>query len=123
MKYRLIAGEKGKPNRIEFNTGSGGRKDYCEWETRPDGSVEITDIAVYSQRCKGMGRALVQTLEAVVPPGTACIYAFCRGDNRAGRAFYPKVGFRLEAVVDCYYASGDRVGVLFVKAFEVSKCV
>lgn len=79
--------------RIENASG-----DYLEWRYAPGQTAEIVDIKVLSERVRGKGRALVETLvnhlkskQAAQP--VRLLYAFARADNEIARGFYTAIGF------------------------------
>lgn len=77
------------------------KKDILEYREGSGGTIEIYNIAVYSGRCKGNGRKLIELLKERVK--TNLIFAITREDNKIGHIFYEKVGFRLIAKMPKFY--------------------
>lgn len=65
-------------------------------------TVEIFDIAVGSERRKGIGRALVSDLMDRFPQGTV-VWAITRSDNCGAQRFYEGIGFRTIGVLRSFY--------------------
>lgn len=79
--------------RIENASG-----DYLEWRYAPGQTAEIVDIKVLSERVRGKGRRLVETLMRELKSKQATnpvrlLYAFARVDNDLARGFYRAIGF------------------------------
>lgn len=95
-------------NKLEFNGG----KDYLVWRDGSGGTVEIYDIAVNSDRRKGIGRAMVETLKLLVPGKK--IFAITRKSNIIAHHFYEGVGFRLCSDLPSLYEDEDaRMYILY----------
>lgn len=62
--------------------------DYLTWRYSMGDTIEIVDVAVYSERQKGVGRSMFDELDK-----TKNIFAFCRDTNEVAIAFYSKLGF------------------------------
>lgn len=88
-----------------------GGKDYLSFREGSGGTVEIFDIAVNSERRKGVGKKLVNILlnqldkEADKPP---TVFAVCRSTNKIAHLFYEAVGFRIVANLFDFYKDGVR---------------
>lgn len=83
---------------------------FLEWREGSGGTVEIYDIAVNSERRKGIGRAMIKELAEAYPGYT--IFAFTRASNAVARLFYEALGFQ-GTVVEKFY-QGDPA-MLYVK--------
>lgn len=90
-------------------------RDYLTYRLASAGTVEIEDIAVYSGRRRGAGRALVEAMLAALPAGTVTVYALCRAENAGAHAFYAALGFVRSAELADFYRDQDRGAVLFVR--------
>jgi ribosomal protein S18 acetylase RimI-like enzyme len=88
--------------------------DYLVYRIGMAGTVEIFDIAVKSERQKGIGRELVQTLIAKTNPKR--VYAFCRSTNESAHKFYDRLGF-IGYDLPNFYEDGD--AKIFI--YETSK--
>lgn len=77
-------------------------RDYLVWQARSDGTVEIVDIAVNSERRKGIGRGLVKELYRRMPVGTRTVYAFSRASNMVAYDFYRELRFRAVPIPSFY---------------------
>lgn len=67
-------------------------------------SIEIYDIQVGSDRRKGRGRALVNTLLThYTPRDVNLIYAITRSSNLIAQEFYEGLGFRVVGVLRNFY--------------------
>lgn len=71
--------------------------DYLLWRESYGDTIEIVDIAVYSERQKGVGRSMFEELDK-----TKNIFAFCRDTNEGAIAFYKKLGFKGTFVPNFY---------------------
>jgi ribosomal protein S18 acetylase RimI-like enzyme len=83
--------------------------DYLEYEVRHDGTAEIVDIAVRSEREKGVGRSMFQSMLDLLPPEVHLVWALCRDENAVGNAFYRGVGFRKLCELPGFYKDSDAV--------------
>lgn len=92
-------------NRIELNEG----QDYLEWQHTHGGNVEITDIAVSSERRKGYGKLLVKMLIDLVSERAHMIWVITRTSNTTAGCFYSSQGFRVLAILLEFYPEGDAV--------------
>ena len=88
--------------------------DYLKYRKGMADSIEIYDIAVMSERGKGIGTSLIQELIEKENPKT--VYAFCRESNKLAHSFYRKFGFK-ETFINNFY--GDEGAIIFV--YETSK--
>lgn len=99
----ILRGIKEPPDELRLVKLDSSR-DYLTYRLGPAGSCELTDIAVYTQRRQGKGRALVQKMLAELPPETVSVYVFCRRTNLNATAFYAALGFTLAGTLwDFYY--------------------
>jgi len=80
--------------------------DFIEYREGKAGTLEIFDIAVNSERGKGIGRELVSKL-----PPTHTLYGFTREENHRARAFYKALGFR-EIFLEGFYEDGNAYMVI-----------
>lgn len=69
-------------------------------------AIEIFDIAVTSERRKGVGRDLVRKLLKNVPNNTSLVYAITRIGNTVAQQFYEGIGFRLLGRLHNFYRDG-----------------
>lgn len=81
-------------------------RDYLSYRPGHGGTVEIDDIAVYSERQRGTGRAMVEA--ALARTGAAKVYALARAENAPARKFYEALGFR-PVELPGFYEDGDAV--------------
>jgi ribosomal protein S18 acetylase RimI-like enzyme len=86
------------PATIKLNKITRNKEDYLLWKEDRGGAIEIVDIAVYSERERGIGRSMVQEL---VDKGKT-IYAFSRQDNVVALRFYTALGFRQVKIINFY---------------------
>lgn len=91
--------------RIQRNNGL----DYLYYRRGSGTTVEIFDIAVMSERGKGIGRSMVEELKKRVHPTTRLIWAITRADNEGARKFYAAIGFREMATLPQFYSGSDAV--------------
>lgn len=85
----------------------GDANDFVEWVNRPDGGVEILDIAVNSERRRGRGRKLLESLFKQLAPETR-VFAITRIDNEIAQQFYEKCCFEVVGVLRRFYSSAHR---------------
>lgn len=83
----------------------GNYADFLLWRDCPGGTVEIVDIAVGSDRRKGVGTAMVRRLQRLRPD--AGIFAITRMTNEVAQQFYESLGFHVAGVLRRFY-SADR---------------
>src|SRR5690349_15299616 len=83
-------------DRLDFRKGSGK-------------TIEIFDIAVNSERRKGIGKALVSYLVERVKNRTNLIFAIARSDNTIAKEFYEGIGFYIIADLPDFYPEGSAV--------------
>jgi len=76
-------------------------KDFLVYRLAQGDTVEIDDIAVNSERKKGIGTKLINMLEKEIGQGTK-LYAFARHENKIARMFYTKNGFVATTLVNFY---------------------
>lgn len=89
---------------IETNEG----KDFLAYEKKGDANtVEITDIAVNSNRRTGIGTSLVNKL--IEMSDKPCnIYVLCRRDNRIALKFYLSNQFTILSPLMDFYIDRDK---------------
>lgn len=91
-----------------ITSSSGSREDQLVWRPGQGRTVEIFDIVVNSERRRGRGREMVESLKQCVPPSTALIYAITRLSNTIAHEFYESLGFRIVGRLHNFYReSGD----------------
>lgn len=95
-----------EPTRIQNESG-----DYLEWRYAPGQTAEIVDIKVLSERVKGKGRKLVETLVRELKSKQATqpvklLYALARADNEIARGFYTALGFVEISRLPGFYRDG-----------------
>lgn len=83
-------------------TLDGDKGDYLDWQARPDGTVEIVDVAVNSERRVGKGRRLVEVLFNQLEPRTR-VWAITRADNLIAQQWYESLQFECIAALRRYY--------------------
>jgi len=88
-----------------------GGSDHLLWRTGSGGTVEIYDIAVMSERRKGVGRGMVAELLRSLPP-TTIVFAITRADNEIAQQFYEALGFRTVNVLRRFYGADKGVDAL-----------
>jgi ribosomal protein S18 acetylase RimI-like enzyme len=91
---------------IELYKITRNEKDCLLWRYGAGGEIEIYDIAVYSERRKGVGREMVNELSK------ATLYAFCRADNAIACRFYESLGF-VGSLLENFYTEGN--AMIYVK--------
>lgn len=82
--------------------------DHLDYREGSGGTIEIYDIAVMSERSKGIGSELIRLLQERT--STHLIFALTRGSNHQARAFYRKNGF-IEVRLPDFYSDEDAVMV------------
>lgn len=87
-------------------------QDYLVYEIRPGGNVvEITDLAVNTQKRAGTGRKLVEKLiHTLRVKGPTHLYVFTRRSNEVARKFYEAVGFSQIAILPEFYLNKNHDG-------------
>jgi ribosomal protein S18 acetylase RimI-like enzyme len=83
--------------------------DFVDFREGKAGNVEIFDIAVNSERGKGVGSRLLQRVAK--DTGAVILYAFCRDTNELAHAFYKKNGFVGHDVPNFYEDGGAKLFV------------
>lgn len=83
-------------------------RDYLDWREGSGGTVEIADIVVGSERRRGRGRRLIETLLAQVQAAPT-VWAITRAGNEIAQQFYESLGFRVIGVLRRFY--GEALGV------------
>lgn len=90
-------------------------RDFLDYHQRPDGTVEIVDIAVGSERRKGKGRRLMEALFARLKPDTR-VWAITRADNEIAAQFYEKLRFDVVSPLRRFYSANRGVdALLFIR--------
>lgn len=84
---------------IEVNNGL----DYLAYREGSGGTVEVYDLAVNSERGRGVGRLMVNTLLDRVRGRTHLVWALTRQSNYGARAFYAKMGFTPLSTMPMFY--------------------
>lgn len=83
------------------------RKNFIVYQQYPCGNVEIVDIAVGSERRKGTGRRMMDTLIhrdlSQLPLRCLLIYAVTRLSNTIAHQFYESCGFRIIGRLHNFY--------------------
>lgn len=87
--------------------------DFLVYRPAGGGTIEIFDIAVMSERGKGIGSSLVEELIKKEKPKV--ITAITRNENIPARQFYNKLGFT-KVHLDKFYPDGD--AVMYIKQCE-----
>lgn len=88
-------------------------EDYLMWRKGSGNTVEIYDIAVYSERRNGNGRLLVNYLIDHLPPGTRTLWAITKADNFIAQQFYESLNFRVIGTLRSFYQdSGNTVDAI-----------
>jgi ribosomal protein S18 acetylase RimI-like enzyme len=88
-------------------------RDYLRYRVGHGGTVEIDDIAVYSERQRGTGRSMFD--EMMANSGKRRAFAFARAENAVARRFYAALGFSAHEVPG-FYEDGDAVLFTYGKA-------
>lgn len=92
------------------------KPDYLEYRDGSGGTVEIWDIAVVSERRKGVGTSMVMELVTrCLDRGVKRVYAVTRAENRVAQEFYRSLGFHPEPLYD-FYGVKDENGKATVDA-------
>lgn len=79
------------------------RRDFLVYREGMGGTVELFDIAVMSERGKGIGRKLVNSLIRRVQGEYLEIFAITRISNTVAQQFYEALGFRICARIHNFY--------------------
>lgn len=80
-------------------------QDYLVWRPGSGGTAEIFDIAVNTERQKGVGRDMVEELKRTT--SASRIFAITRASNSGACRFYKKIGFKLCANLPKFYEDED----------------
>ena len=95
--------------RIELNGG------FLVWEKRHDGTVEIVDIHVDSERrCTGLGRRLLEQLFRQLD-GNTRVWAITSADNLIAQQFYEKCQFRDVNILRRFYDDKTLDAIMFLR--------
>ena len=91
--------------------------DFLVWRQGSGDTVEVFDIAVGTERRRGKGRRLVDTLlrllaERRVSRKINMVWAVTRDGNHIAKEFWAGIGFRTVGVLIDFYGAGDH-GVMF----------
>lgn len=81
-------------------------EDYLVYAVRNDGTIEIYNIAVTTERRKGVGTQLFNELKKIENPDR--IWLFTRKENRIAQQFYESLGF-CKREADGFYPDGDAI--------------
>lgn len=84
--------------------------DYLVYRKGQEHTLEIYDIAVRSERGKGIGRSMVE--EMIEKENPRIVYAFTRKTNEIAREFYKALGFT-ELKVMNFYPDGPAIMVIY----------
>ena len=93
----------------------GDSRDFLVFQYRHDQTVEIVDIAVNSERRKGIGRSLVRQLCHKLEP-TLRVYAITRINNEVAHSFYESLGFCVAGVLRRFYSEDGADAVMYVRS-------
>jgi ribosomal protein S18 acetylase RimI-like enzyme len=85
--------------------------DFLVWREGSGGTVEIFDIQVGSERCKGRGRKLVETLFNSLSLNTR-VFAITRSDNETAQKFYERLRFCVVGVLRQFYSQPKGVDAI-----------
>lgn len=85
-------------------TSANGRN-WILYQVRGDGTVELLDIAVNTDRRQGSGKALLEALFARVQDAQT-VYAITRASNLIAITFYEACGFEVTGVLKRFYDRG-----------------
>lgn len=91
-------------SRIESYTDC---RDFLLWREGSGETIEIVDLAVGSERRRGIGRSLVNRLLARSEIQGRFVWAITRESNGIARDFYRALGFRPVAVLSRFYLEED----------------
>lgn len=79
-------------------------KDFLEYRNGSGRTIEITDIAVTTERRTGIGRRLVHELiDRSKRSNVNLIWAITRDENLIAQEFYEALGFRVVGVLRNFY--------------------
>lgn len=93
-------------HRIVLNGGA----DWLEYRNGSGDTVEILDINVGSERRKGVGRLMVNTLLRRLKDEDF-VWAITRINNCIAQEFYEELGFRVVGVLRNFYRRDDQTRV------------
>jgi len=86
--------------------------DFLEWRMGKGGTAELFDIAVMSNRRKGVGREMITEMEnAAKKKGVSRVYGFVRTENAVAREFYKKLGYK-EVLLENFYPDGHAMIIM-----------
>ncbi len=97
-------------DRIQLNDP----RDFLIWRKGMGRTVELFDIQVGSERRKGRGKELIETLLRRLPKNTAHVFAITRLSNATAHQFYESLGWRIVGRLHYFYrdlkdVKGERV--------------
>lgn len=95
--------------KIELNDG----QDYLYWREGMGGTAELFDIAVKSERKRGVGRELVEIMKT--QSDASRIYAITRASNAVAQMFYMKIGFTENVLLPRFYEDEDARMYIFYR--------
>lgn len=84
--------------------------DFLIYRDGSGGTVEIFDIVVNSERRKGRGRLLVDTLLKRVEGRVRLVWAITRAENFIAQQFYEKLNFKVVANLRNFYGIKNKEG-------------
>lgn len=91
-------------NVIRLESGN----DYIAYRPGSGNTIEIFDIAVSSERRKGVGRRLVKEMLSKLPKD-CLVWAMTRPENTIACTFYSSLGFKVLGLLRGFYSDGDSV--------------
>lgn len=78
-------------------------KSYLKWRLSTGGTIEVVDIAVNSERCKGVGTSMMKELFAIARDmDIHRVYAITRSANRVAQKFYESLNMEANAIMRLY---------------------
>lgn len=81
-----------------------GEKDFLVYREGSGNTIEIFDIAVESERGKGVGTSMVRELiQTVRLENKKTVWAITRSSNFVAQQFYESLGFRVVGVLRDFY--------------------
>lgn len=84
--------------------------DYLVYRKGKEHTIELFDIAVRSERGKGIGKSMIN--ELIEKENPRIVYGFTRKSNEIARAFYKALGFT-ELKVMNFYPDGLAIMVIY----------
>lgn len=96
-------------------TRIGNNLDYIDWRKASGGTVEIMDIAVNSDRRKGIGRSLVSQLMKCFAPEVR-VWAITRAENIIAQKFYEALQFDAIPLRRFYSSEKNIDAVMYIRS-------